>query len=287
MKKFTTYACGLTLMMGGLLTSQQADAQFVFSPSGQVPISFQATFGDKISLYGDRIDDANNYGMGVNSNTMYFKSNGHYIWLQQENYNSVDISTAMVLNSAGKLGLGYRYPQASLHVYDGTDAKLSSASNGYLILGDHQNLNMVLDDNEIMARDYSSFPNTSTLYLNREGGTVNINTGAINANYALMVGGAIRAEEIKVETGWADFVFEDDYALRSLSEVASYIDEHGHLPEIPSAETVEAEGVNLGEMESKLLMKIEELTLYMIELDKSVEALKQENESLKALIPQD
>ena len=69
-------------------------------------------------------------------------------------------------------------------------------------------------------------------------------------------------------------MFEDDYDLWSLKEVEAYIEENGHLPDIPSAKEVEENGVKVGEMEAKLLQKIEELTLYVIALKKEVEELK-------------
>lgn len=96
--------------------------------------------------------------------------------------------------------------------------------------------------------------------------------------FKLFVKKGIRTEKVKVDLAsgvWADYVFEDDYELKSLDEVEEYINENGHLPKMPSAEEVEKEGLNLGEMDALLLEKIEELTLYMINL-------KQENEKMKA-----
>ena len=109
----------------------------------------------------------------------------------------------------------------------------------------------------------------------QNGGFVSIGATSFDSNYRLAVNGAIRAKEIKVETGWSDFVFEDDYRLRPLAEVEQFIKENKHLPDIPSAKEVETNGVNVGEMEAKLLQKIEELTLYVIELKKENE--KQDN----------
>jgi len=103
-------------------------------------------------------------------------------------------------------------------------------------------------------------------------------------NYKLAVNGTIRAKEIKVETGWADFVFEEDYLLRSLNEVEQYINAHKHLPDIPSAAEVAENGVPLGEISSKLLQKIEELTLYMIALEKENKKLQEEMKVLKAIV---
>lgn len=92
--------------------------------------------------------------------------------------------------------------------------------------------------------------------------------------YRLSVAGKIRAEAIKVYTDWADFVFEKDYKLPTLKEVEAYINKNGHLKGIPSAKEVEENGIDVGEINKLLLQKIEELTLYTIELKKDIEELK-------------
>lgn len=89
----------------------------------------------------------------------------------------------------------------------------------------------------------------------------------------LEVNGTIRAQEVKIEaTGWSDFVFAKDYQLPSLSDVEKHISENGTLPDIPSEQEVLANGIDVGTMQAKLLQKIEELTLYVIELKKENEA---------------
>lgn len=110
---------------------------------------------------------------------------------------------------------------------------------------------------------------TPKMYINRDG-EVGIGTTVIQ-DYRLSVAGKIRAEEIKVETGWADYVFEDDYELKTLEETEAYIKANKHLPGIPSAREVASNGIYLGEMNAKLLEKIEELTLHTIEQQKVIE----------------
>jgi hypothetical protein len=124
---------------------------------------------------------------------------------------------------------------------------------------------------------------TKDLFVN---GTAGIGTSPDPA-YKLAVNGNIRAKEIIVETGWADFVFEKDYHLPSLSEVEMHILENGHLKDIPSAKTVEKEGVNIGNISAKLLQKIEELTLYSIEMEKRIRNLEVENIQLRKSIADD
>ncbi|QIY91091.1 cell wall anchor protein [Chryseobacterium gallinarum] len=112
-----------------------------------------------------------------------------------------------------------------------------------------------------------------------------------DSNFILYVKKGIKAQQVKVENpaanGWADYVFKKDYKLRSLEEVEKHISEKGHLPNIPSAKEVEKNGINLGEMDAKLLEKIEELTLYSIQQNKQLQedrkVLKSQSEEIKEL----
>ncbi|KZS38060.1 hypothetical protein AWE51_18615 [Aquimarina aggregata] len=112
----------------------------------------------------------------------------------------------------------------------------------------------------------------------------NVGIGTSNpGTWKLAVNGKVRAKEVQVETGWADFVFEADYVLPTLSEVENHIKEKGHLKDIPSAEEVEKNGISLGKINAKLLQKIEELTLYTIQQQKEIQNLKNKNEKLESL----
>jgi hypothetical protein len=103
------------------------------------------------------------------------------------------------------------------------------------------------------------------------------NTGS----YRLSVDGKIRATGIRVYTDWADYVFEDNYYLKPLNEVEHFIEENGHLPNIPSEKNVLENGIELGEMNKLLLEKIEELTLYLIKQNKEIKDLKSQINSLQ------
>jgi len=113
----------------------------------------------------------------------------------------------------------------------------------------------------------------------------NVGIGTSNPTEKLSVNGKIRAHEIKVETAnWPDYVFRDDYQLPSLQTTEQHILAKGHLPGIPSASQVTKDGIELGEMNKKLLQKIEELTLYLIDQSKSITELKSQNKDLFAEI---
>lgn len=110
------------------------------------------------------------------------------------------------------------------------------------------------------------------------GGTpvsIRITDAGIAMSAALSVNGTITTKKVKVTTdGWADYVFRPDYHLPTLHEVERHILEKGHLKDIPSEKEVEKDGVDVGEMNKKLLAKVEELTLYLIEQNKKLEALE-------------
>lgn len=110
----------------------------------------------------------------------------------------------------------------------------------------------------------------------------NVGIGTTNPDKALTVNGTIRATEILVDSNvpHPDYVFDEDYDLATLKDVKTYINKNHHLPEIPSAAQVAKEGINLGEMNAKLLKKIEELTLYLIEKDIESETQKKTNTAL-------
>jgi len=123
------------------------------------------------------------------------------------------------------------------------------------------------------------------VYKNRFKGTVtnegnsyllgNVGIGTADPKgYKLAVAGNMIAESIKVQlqSSWADYVFDEDYELPKLNEIESFVKKNKHLPGIPSAAEVKSEGIDLGEMNEKLLKKIEELTLHLIEQNKTIES---------------
>ncbi len=115
--------------------------------------------------------------------------------------------------------------------------------------------------------------------------TANVGIGVENPQEKLVVDGTICAKEMRVSLSgapcWSDHVFGQNYNLRTIDEVEQFIKNNKHLPDIPSVNEVEANGIELGVMQAKLLKKIEELTLYVIELKKDNEQLKKEVKQIK------
>jgi hypothetical protein len=204
--------------------------------------------------------------------------------------------------AGGRIGINVITPTATLDVEG--DAKISTnltsnyiISNNDIIVGSN-NKQFILhtqqqspNDPPILffapkLSDGSAFDWSKQIVMNSEGSLLvtggKIGIGTVNPQNALDVNGTIHAKEVKVDlNGWADFVFEKNYNLPSLAEVNQFIEDNGHLPNIPSAQEVKENGVNLAEMQAKLLQKVEELTLYSIQQQKEIQSLKLELESLK------
>ena len=110
-------------------------------------------------------------------------------------------------------------------------------------------------------------------------GKVGINTDNFGeSNHSLYIAGSSIAEEmfVKLSDNWGDFVFEKEYDLMPLDQLEDYLEENKHLPDFPSAAEVEKDGLALGETERLLTIKVEELTLYILELKKEIDTLKEQ-----------
>jgi len=120
------------------------------------------------------------------------------------------------------------------------------------------------------------------VYMSASTGNVLIgNLYQVNTSYKLDVSGNVRANEVVVNTTGADFVFDPKYHLLTPKELEQYIRLHHHLPDIAPAAQMQEQGLRLGDNQTLLLQKIEELSLYIIDQDKKLAAIQQENKDLK------
>lgn len=216
-------------------------------------------------------------GIGVASNRIRIMSGG-----------IGDAFEKFSMTSAGFIGINSVSPLNTFEVKVPTSAGTSSSDGISIHDGGTYRLGINIGVNT--QGEYSYLQaikggiGQKNIVLNPTGGNVGIGT-TTTGSHKLAVEGSIGAREIKVQaTGWSDFVFKKEYTLPTLEEVEKHITEKGHLQDIPSEEEVLKNGINLGEMDSKLLQKIEELTLYSINQNKKIEQQAKEIEALRALV---
>jgi hypothetical protein len=119
--------------------------------------------------------------------------------------------------------------------------------------------------------------NGSNVVLSDVEGTGKVGIGVYPSLYKLEVNGTARAKEVIVETGWADYVFDKDYQLKSIDDLEAFVKQNKHLPNIPKASEIESNGLKVGETNKAMMEKIEELALYIIQLKKEIDVLKAKN----------
>ncbi|WP_159584756.1 hypothetical protein [Marinoscillum sp. 108] len=244
---------------------------------------------------GLRIQD-NGSSLYIDGNTLYTSGNMVLGTLNNTTFSvGTNDTERLRIDSNGNVGFGTSSPSNSLvHIYrDATIGGIETpnTSNSGLRIQDNGH-NLYIDGNSLFTTGNMFLSTINNTFFSI--GTNNSERIRINANgnvgigtittgtHRLAVEGSIGAREIKVEAnGWSDFVFENDYDLPTLEEVEQHIDENGHLPEIPSEAEVAENGINLGEMDAKLLQKIEELTLYLIEQNKELKTAQTEILELK------
>lgn len=141
---------------------------------------------------------------------------------------------------------------------------------------------------DVRIQSYNGGVDAIDVAIFRGEGKVGIGTlNTSDPGYRLFVETGIRTRKIKVDqSAWPDYVFDQKYRLPSLAEVEQFIKEHQHLPDIPSATEVEQNGLDLGENQALLLKKIEELTLYVIDLKKENESMIERQAKLEMEIRQ-
>ncbi|WPP50086.1 hypothetical protein [Catalinimonas niigatensis] len=215
-----------------------------------------------------------------------FASSVHAQWLG-------GTSTSNSTYRSGRVGIGISSPTSKLHVSESGSSQIVAIFNKS---GSGMQSTLIrLQSNGTTGMEIGHENSFKDAYLNHAYSTAervhfklrgitkmtiqedgNVGIGTTSPLARLSVNGGIRANEVRVMTDIqiADYVFEKDYPLMSLQEVEQYVVKYKHLPEMPSAAEVKENGIDVAEFQNKLLQKIEELTLYIIEQEKRIEALE-------------
>ncbi|MBN2519401.1 MAG: hypothetical protein JXB17_02755 [Bacteroidales bacterium] len=235
------------------------------------------------------------YGTNFYGNVFYSRSNtSYYIYPSSA---STSINVAGAIKTSGKIGIGAYNSDYHLNIYNSTRPLMNIENlygrlqlgiyeeNGYgsyfgkrgdiifKALGSQHGIIFNLGDNSNDGNSYIKF-----------GDDYNYEVMAIYNNATVKIDGKLYAKSIEVIANvWGDFVFKDNYKLKSLKEIENYIKENQHLPDLPSEHELIGKGYDISEMDAKLLQKIEELTLYIIEQDKEIEQLKEKIETMKTV----
>lgn len=204
------------------------------------------------------------------------------------NLSSKSIQTTGNAIISGNVGIGTDNPMALLSLGSSkANTKLALYENGSSIYGmGIQSYQFLFHLGNPAAR-FSFYNQAGGNELLTIHGNGNVGIGTENTfGFKLAVDGKIICEELKIEMSenWSDYVFDENYNLKSLEEVESFIKANKHLPNVPSAKEVGTNGYNISDMDAKLLEKIEELTLYVIEQNKKIEEQAKENVELKETV---
>jgi cytoskeletal protein CcmA (bactofilin family) len=203
---------------------------------------------------------------------------------------------ALRIKYTGNVGIGTSNPQSKLTVKGDITATDNINLTGTDVMGPVNTLNWKINGNTVASiyadRVVAAGQATDLVYRVGDAGVQTeamrirfdgaIGIGTATPQSKLSVNGDITAKKVKVsQNDWADYVFDSSYMLKPLEEVADFIHANKHLPEMPSANEIEAKGLDLGDIVKQQQVKIEELTLYLIELKKDNEEQKKQNLQLR------
>ena len=260
--------------------------------AGTPAFRIEDTNGSNASFYGNYLDYAQ---LSINRNpstggflntskaaaqlSIYGGSGDGHFEFYTSNSNNTTPTEKMRITGGGNVGIGTTSPGTLLSVSGTTTA--GPASGGYhLIINDISTARWAIGTGGYglhIANDYTTAW-TDQFYISATGA---VGIGTTNPQAKLAVNGDIFSKKVKVtQSGWSDYVFYPGYRLRPLSEVEQFIKQQRHLPEVPSAEDVEKDGIDLGDNQATILKKVEELTLYLIEQNKRLSAIEKKLQQL-------
>ena len=250
------------------------------------------------SFAGLQITNANTGSTNNDGFTIIQWNNAVFInQLEKEGLYFLNNGKGIMIDTSGYVGFNTNYPKQKIHVVDNnilitrTSARSDGITNGAILFGDEANNNCrhgawgieyVDSENEGYGLNFfkpwtscNTNPGNYKLFLADNG---NVGIGTRTPLAKLTVDGNICAKEVRVSLSgspcWPDYVFAKDYDLMKISDLKQYIQTNSHLPGIPSATDVEENGVELGATTELLLQKIEEMTLYIIQLEERIQQLE-------------
>jgi len=304
--KTNTFKTKLFLTLLGLASIASVDAQYWTASGGNLysyPTATKIGIGTSTPTFGLHLLNTT-FGVATGNNTV--KSDGNYLSVTKWQGNGYsDMQTYITPAKIQQFDVGYYQATATysptqivmrssapIPVYNESNitqgaVKLTTSAPSLTLRGIYWDGHSAVVNHgfTFVMNNYSKLQLTnsetvSKVYfsINESNGYMGI--GTVNPSTLLTVNGKITAEEIEVKDVAADFVFDKNYSLRSLKDVEKYISENKHLPDVAPAEET-CNGVNLGAFNQTLLQKVEELTLYMIQLQKQNEALQAKVDALQ------
>jgi len=288
------------LMMGDVgSTNLILDNNEILARNGlnSSPLTIQNEGGDLSVGSGNRLFVGDNGNVGIGTGTPTSK-------LQIPTGSLASLTSHGYLHLGQTTGINMVFDNNEIQARNNGNGSVLylQRSGGTLDISSHTTINPISGSGEVLriegtnpnigfyyGSNYSFISQTGNkLWIGVNGGPLQLDgtqiaIGSINANapqYKLTVQGKVICEELKVElyNSWPDYVFADEYQLQPLHELKTFIDSQHHLPNIPKATEVARDGFEVGEMNRKLLEKVEELTLYVIQLQEQIDQLKEKKE---------
>lgn len=190
---------------------------------------------------------------------------------------SANLKEYLSISDDGNVGVGTTAPNFKLDVAGRMRLRNNASTAGFWLDGVTDTLRSFIGTNTNNSMGFYGAVSGWSFLMDVTDGALMIGTTQKATGYKVNVGGKIIAEEVRVQLrgAWPDYVFEKNYNKLSIDELEEFVAINKHLPNIPSAADIEKEGQQLGDVQRKMLEKIEELNLYIIELNKKIKALEQ------------
>lgn len=280
---FDKMGFGHSSVAGDILTVSGLATVGINNTTPYAPLGFENNSGNKIDLYYNSA--SSRYGFGIAAGLLQMYSNGVSGDIAFGYGSSTSFTENMRIKGNGNVGIGNIDPTFPFDVSGRARLRQDGASTPGIWFNKPDNT----QGSFIGQFDANTFgiwgPGSAgswKFFFDGNDGTLRVGTTQKATGYLVNVGGKVIAEEVRVQlrASWPDYVFKKDYKLMPLNEVEKFINTNNHLPGFKKAETIEKEGTDLGETQRKMVEKIEELTIYLIEANKKIEALQKKFDNL-------